>query len=694
MSNPAEAHGFPNEPSRSEREPMGNVTPLRPHYEDMDSAFEAFEQDFETSEPETHVVDESIFDLIPDGIATLDESLVAHSTNRPFRHLFGIDVTDVHVALADHPLIATRTTVEEDTMTVGEWIRKVFITQQPVTMPNVHVVTPGAGTQRYSLTASPWRSRDNAGPRIVLWFRVPEVGRTKEAVYQDEDTIDARVHNLLTALDLITDFNRLCVEVLDMALEVSGGVSGSLMLVDKNGRDLCIAASRGLSGLVQQKTRQRIGEGIAGRVAEKGEPLLLVGRVGDERFRGIGGRPEICSSVCVPVKVGNNVVGVLNLNSRPDADSFGQHTLDRVGAFADHLGTVVDRSQQFQAMKRRSRELTVRAEIEAIAFSGASLESKLEQIVRPVERLLSVDTFLIYLADPAGTCLTLRASSGVRIGSGDITVPFGKGVPGWVAEHKSPLILRGHREGEDGQSVPQLASVAVPIRNHGDIIGVIVIEDSSGPERDNETLQLASSIASAIGLVILDAKSQDDSKRKLTMLSALSEMGVAMTDSQDRASFAKLTAYCAATILESDIALVRLARDMGVDAHVDARQLGLLATHGTSAPRAGEPLQALEERLIEAVVECGRPCRDLDIASPDLYDLMQNAQVSGALCVPLVSGRDLIGAITVFNVGESKEAHARDHEVELGNRLGDYATAAARRFVGRDRNDESDESSM
>ena len=155
---------------------------------------------------------------------------------------------------------------------------------------------------------------------------------------QELGSLIEQVDSLLTALDLITDFNKLCVEVLDMALRLSGGNSGSLMLVDEHGGALGIAASQGISDFAQQ-AEQRVGEGIAGRVAETGEPLLLLGRVGDERFRGVGGRPEICSSVCVPLKIGHKVVGVVNINSAPNGPQFDDAVLNRVSHFANQLAS-------------------------------------------------------------------------------------------------------------------------------------------------------------------------------------------------------------------------------------------------------------------------------------------------------------------------------------------------------------------
>lgn len=399
---------------------------------------------------------------------------------------------------------------------------------------------------------------------------------------QELGSLIEQVDSLLTALDLITDFNKLCVEVLDMALRLSGGDSGSLMLVDDDGGALGIAASLGISDFAQQ-SEQRVGEGIAGRVAETGEPLLLLGRVGDERFRGVGGRPEICSSVCVPLKIGHKVVGVVNINSTPNGSQFDDAVLNRVSHFANQLGKILDRSKQFRGLRRRSLELTIRAEIEAIAYSGEPLETKLRQVVDPIRSMLEVDTLCMYLLDRDSESLRLRACSGMSMETDSpITVPVGNGLPGWVAKHNVPLVLRGQQPVGGQQLYPQLTTVGVPIRNGSELVGVMALEMSRGIEHAKETLEIANAVGSTIGPAMRDARADDDSKRKLTLLSALSEMGVAMAESQDRASFAKLTAYCSVTILESDMAFVRLlSEDQG---GMEGRgSLDLMAAHGISS---------------------------------------------------------------------------------------------------------------
>jgi transcriptional regulator with GAF, ATPase, and Fis domain len=228
-----------------------------------------------------------------------------------------------------------------------------------------------------------------------------------------------------------------------------------------------------------------------------------------------------------------------------------------------------------------------------------------------------------------------------------------------------------------------VATVAAPVRHDQSLIGVVVLERSSGVPNLIELGETVQSVASALAFVIRDARSQDDSKTKLLMLSALSEMGVALAEAEDRTSFGKVTAYCAATILECEIAFVRLAGETESGDVDSSRSLDLLASHGTLPPAENDPLWALEDRLIARVMQSRTAFTDSDMPTGEIRPLLEAAGLRTALCVPLVAGNSVIGAITAYNSSRHAppDAASREQARDLGCRLGAYASAVAQRFV-------------
>ena len=110
----------------------------------------------------------------------------------------------------------------------------------------------------------------------------------------------------------------------------------SIMLVD--GAELYLTASVGLPKTMLGH-RQRIGEGIAGYVAQSGQPLRLSGAVRDERFTGVD--PSAGDALSIPLRVADRVIGVLNVKRAVGGDAFDDLEQALVTDLADELARVV-----------------------------------------------------------------------------------------------------------------------------------------------------------------------------------------------------------------------------------------------------------------------------------------------------------------------------------------------------------------
>src|SRR5581483_8030563 len=84
---------------------------------------------------------------------------------------------------------------------------------------------------------------------------------------------------------------------------------------------------------------QKIGEGIAGRVAQTDQPMLILASSSDPRLTGVTLRPEIGSSMLVPMKnQEGRVLGVLSIRRRRPAPDFTDDDLKLFSVFATQAG--------------------------------------------------------------------------------------------------------------------------------------------------------------------------------------------------------------------------------------------------------------------------------------------------------------------------------------------------------------------
>lgn len=130
--------------------------------------------------------------------------------------------------------------------------------------------------------------------------------------------------------------------MLDAALSIIGASGGSVMLLDSKTKRLSIWASEGLAKMYAETTELEVGEGIAGRVAESGQPVLLSGEVDDPTFRALCVRANVKDAVVVPLVANGKTIGVLNVQNSSGAGTFDGTDLELLGAFADQAAIAIE----------------------------------------------------------------------------------------------------------------------------------------------------------------------------------------------------------------------------------------------------------------------------------------------------------------------------------------------------------------
>lgn len=108
---------------------------------------------------------------------------------------------------------------------------------------------------------------------------------------------------------------RILDALLDVAFEVSRADIGSVMVFDEKKERLTIRSARGIPEKIIKETRVKSGDGISGIAALEGKAFLINDAVKDIRIQSCMRRPHIGSSLILPLKVEDKVMGVLNLGA-------------------------------------------------------------------------------------------------------------------------------------------------------------------------------------------------------------------------------------------------------------------------------------------------------------------------------------------------------------------------------------------
>ena len=171
------------------------------------------------------------------------------------------------------------------------------------------------------------------GEGSTFTFTLPKEHHFNDLLGYLFDSIDAR--------DEIQEIFQLAVTVI---AEMLSAKIVSLMLLDQEKKELFIKVAYGLDEAIVAHARARLGTGIAGKVAETGEPLL----VEDVEASGLKDSPsnrqyETKSLVSVPLKIGSNVIGVINANNKTSGRPFDQDDLALIMSLSSRFSKVIER---------------------------------------------------------------------------------------------------------------------------------------------------------------------------------------------------------------------------------------------------------------------------------------------------------------------------------------------------------------
>jgi Nif-specific regulatory protein len=126
-------------------------------------------------------------------------------------------------------------------------------------------------------------------------------------------------YEISRAISETSNFNELVhktFEILDGKMEM---VRGTLRLFNPSTNEITTEVAYGVSEEAKRRGKYKVGEGVTGRVIEKGEPTVIP-RVDEEplflnrtRARGDITRRDI-SFICVPVKLGTEILGAISVD--------------------------------------------------------------------------------------------------------------------------------------------------------------------------------------------------------------------------------------------------------------------------------------------------------------------------------------------------------------------------------------------
>lgn len=293
------------------------------------------------------------------------------------------------------------------------------------------------------------------------------------------------------------------------AVRLAGASSGSVVLVNPTTGFLEIQAAHGLPPHALQ-LRLRVGEGLTGWVARHGRPARVGDVARDPRY--ILLRPEVRSELAVPLEVGGEVRGVLNVDSdRGEAFSAEDQTL--LEEVAVQAARVIHHTWLYEQLRLKARLFEALVSVGQTINSTVNLDDALQTITREAAQLMNARLCALLLLDEAREWLDLRASYGA--GEAYLRKPHlavADSLLGTVVRRRKPLQLENVQVSTRYQHVEiarlegLVSLLSVPLLFRGEALGTLNVYSATPHSFSNEEIAILSALADLSAIAIEKAR--------------------------------------------------------------------------------------------------------------------------------------------------------------------------------------------
>jgi diguanylate cyclase (GGDEF)-like protein len=181
--------------------------------------------------------------------------------------------------------------------------------------------------------------------------------------------------------------------IVKKSMELVGAEKGSLMILDDT--VLSVKAALGIDRTFAESLKVKLGESISGSIAKKGEPVVV--RDIERAIPSRKNRPRYRtkSFISIPLKVGSNVIGVINVSDKITGEVFSDEDLNMVLSFANYASIALER-ETYYTMSEELKTISMTDPLTGIFNRRYFLQRLLEEVER-VRR--HNDCFAILIVD-------------------------------------------------------------------------------------------------------------------------------------------------------------------------------------------------------------------------------------------------------------------------------------------------------
>jgi GAF domain-containing protein/HAMP domain-containing protein len=292
------------------------------------------------------------------------------------------------------------------------------------------------------------------------------------------------IGNTITSLE---NLNELLPKIAQYVSEALGVYHTGIFLIDPTGEYAILRASNSTGGLkmLERGHRLKVGQtGIVGYVTKSGKARVALDVGEDAEFFNNPDLPGTHSEVALPLQIGNQIIGALDVQSEQSA-AFGEEDVDLLSIVANQVVIAIQNARRFQDAQDQLKEAQtlyqqfVRQEWKAVVSEGMHLGYRYSSAsAAPLKELVT-----------------------------------------------SPEIAEATRSGEITSIQEKSQSrLAIPIMLRGQTIGVLNLQVDEDRSWEQDEIDIAQAVAERVALAVENARLLENSQNTASKERAIGEI--------------------------------------------------------------------------------------------------------------------------------------------------------------------------
>jgi PAS domain S-box-containing protein len=287
-----------------------------------------------------------------------------------------------------------------------------------------------------------------------------------------------------------------------------------------------------------------LGEGLAGRVTQTGQPMMLADYSQWESRSAVFEDGQFRRVLAVPLKVQDRVIGVIDITDNERTGLFDDDQVRLVSLFADQAAIAVENARLIAESQRRTHELAGLYDTALATSSVLDTDLLLARLYEQVQRLFNPDAAVVglYDAETDNLRLTLAMESGRIISQmSGVRMPLAgrdSGLIGWVIRSGQSLLVGDVLQDPlpvptQMRGRPMRTWLGVPLMGRDRVIGAISVQSAQSHAYDDDHRRLLESLAGQVAIALENARLYQEAQQRLSELQSLFNASAAISSSLD-----------------------------------------------------------------------------------------------------------------------------------------------------------------